>query len=185
MVPQSSWVVKKFIGEFLGKISGDFSTPPSAPPEPPGRGGSARTPGTPPWGGPPRKRGRPSPRAFLAKNVQKRGSNMPKMGFFGHFWGIFGRNLHFFDKFWKVSGELCREKNGLQASLSAGEKPANLYSTKCRIFGPPPPPGGYQCTECTSRGSRGPSPLGPAQARSPPFAPRAPLNMLPLQMKLY
>ena len=162
---------KKINGDFFSKkTSGFFDTPPSAL-RAPSRGGSARTPGDPPLGGSPPKKGSPLPRAILAKKGEKRGPNMPEMGFLGAKMAIFGRNLHFFDKFSKVSGELCRRKNAPRRLLSAVQKPANLYSTKCRFFGPPPPPGGYQCTECTSRGSRGPSPLGPAQARSPPSLP--------------
>jgi hypothetical protein len=49
---------------------------------------------------------------------------------------------HFFVKivyFSKRSGELCKWKNAPQGVLYALQKPANLYSTKCRIFGPHPP----------------------------------------------
>ena len=153
-----------------------FHTPPSAL-RAPSRGGSARTPGDPPLGGSPPKKGSPLPRGISRQNSRKRGRNRAKMGFFGGFSPQKCRNLHFFDKFSKVSGELCREKNAPRRLLSAVQKPANLYSTKCRFFGPPPPPGGYQCTECTSRGSRGPSPLGPAQARSPPSLPERLLHV--------
>jgi hypothetical protein len=53
------------------------------------------------------------------------------------------KNAHFFVKivfFSKRSGELCKSKNAPQGVLSAWQKPANLYSTKCRIFGAHPPP---------------------------------------------
>ena len=131
-------------------------------------------PGDPPLGGSPPKKGSPLPRGISRQNSRKRGRNRAKMGFFGGFSPQKCRNLHFFDKFSKVSGELCREKNAPRRLLSAVQKPANLYSTKCRFFGPPPPPGGYQCTECTSRGSRGPSPPRTRPSAVPTFAPRAP-----------
>jgi len=156
---------------FFVKNLRDFLDPPVRSSGAPWKGGLCPDPRDPPLGGSPPKKGSPLPARKIAKKVQFWGPNMPKMGILGPKMAIFGRNLHFFDKFSKVSGELCREKNALRRRLSAVQKPANLYSTKCRFFGPPPPPGGYQCTECTSRGSRGPSPLGPAQARSPPSLP--------------
>ena len=177
-MPQSSWVVRKFIGEFWEKSEAIFHTPPSAL-RAPSRGGSARTPGDPPLGGSPPKKGSPLPRGISRQNSRKRGRNRAKMGFFGGFSPQKCRNLHFFDKFSKVSGELCREKNAPRRRLSAVQKPANLYSTKCRFFGPPPPPGGYQCTECTSRGSRGPSPPRTRPSAVPTFAPRAPFACCP------
>ena len=143
-----------------------FHTPPSAL-RAPSRGGSARTPGDPPLGGSPPKKGSPLPARKIAKKVQFWGPNMPKMGILGPKMAIFGRILTIFDKFSKVSGELCREKNALRRRLSAVQKPANLYSTKCRFFGPPPPPGGYQCTECTSRGVPGPRPPKPRPSATP------------------
>ena len=90
--------------------------------------------------------------------------------------------LHIFHFFSKVSRELCREKNGLLGRVSAVQKPANLYSTKCRFFGPPPPPGGYQCTRVPSRGVFGGPPQNPAQPQAPLHAPGAFFNMLPLQI---
>ena len=143
-----------------------FHTPPSAL-RAPSRGGSARTPGPPLPGGSPRKKGSPLPRGISRQNSRKRGRNRAKMGFFGGFSPQKCRNLHDFDKFSKPSGELCREKNALRRRLSAVQKPANLYSTKCRFFGPPPPPGGYQCTECTSRGVPGPRPPKPRPSATP------------------
>ena len=175
-VPQLRWDRKKNYFFFAKKLR-VFLDPPVRSSGAPCQGGLCPDPRDPPLGGSPPKKGSPLPRAFFAKKREKRGPNMPKMGFLGPKMAIFGRNLHFFDKFSKVSGELCREKNAPRRLLSAVQKPANLYSTKCRFFGPPPPPGGYQCTECTSRGSRGPSPLGPAQARSPPSLPERLLHV--------
>ena len=151
---------------FREKSEAIFHTPPSAL-RAPSRGGSARTPGDPPLGGSPPKKGSPLPRRISRQNSRKRGRNRAKMGFFGGFSPQKCRNLHFFDKFSKVSGELCREKNAPRRLLSAVQKPANLYSTKCRFFGPPPPPGGYQCTECTSRGVPGPRPPKPRPSATP------------------
>jgi hypothetical protein len=169
LVPQRSWVGKNF---------GEIFRPPRPLLRSPLRGGALPgppdPPGDPPPPGPTPKKGSPLPARKNAKKGEKRGPNMPEMGFLGAKMAIFGRNLHFFDEFSKVSGELCREKNAPRRLLSAGEKPANLYSTKCRFFGPPPPPGGYQCTECTSRGSRGPSPPRTRPSAVPTFAPRAP-----------
>jgi hypothetical protein len=154
-----------------------FYHPPVRSSGAPSEGGLCPDPPTPLPRGTPPKKGSPLPRAILAKKGEKRGPNMPKMGFLGGFLAIFGRFFPFFDKKLKTSRELCREKNAPRRRLSAGEKPANLYSTKCRFFGPPPPPGGYQCTRVPSRGSRGPSPLGPAQARSPPSLPERLLHV--------
>ena len=145
-----------------------FCDPPHAPSGPPcPGGGSARARRRPPPGGPPKK-GSPLPRGISRKKVQKRGQNRGKMGFLGpkmcqnvHF-------LHIFDKKSKTSGELCRRKNAPQPPLSAVQKPANLYSTKCRFFGPPPPPGGYQWTRVHSRGGFGGTPPNPPAQAAPP-----------------
>ena len=114
---------EKSLWDFSGKkTSGFFYTPPSAL-RAPSRGGSARTPGDPPLGGSPPKKGSPLPRGISRQNSRKRGRNRAKMGFFGGFSPQKCRNLHFFDKFSKVSGELCREKNALRRRLSAVQKP--------------------------------------------------------------
>src|SRR6187431_659966 len=152
-----------------------FCDPPHAPSGPPcPGGGSARARRRPPPGGPPKK-GSPPPRGISRKKVQKRGQNRGKMGFLGpkmcqnvHF-------LHIFDKKSKTSGELCRRKNAPQPPLSAVQKPANLYSTKCRFFGPPPPPWGVPVDESPlPRGFSGTPPKSPCPSVSPDTAPRAP-----------
>ena len=164
---------------FLQKMFNIFCDPPHAPSGPPcPGGGSARARRRPPPGGPPKK-GSPLPRGISRKKVQKRGQNRGKMGFLGpkmcqnvHF-------LHIFDKKSKTSGELCRRKNAPQPPLSAVQKPANLYSTKCRFFGPPPPPGGYQWTRVHSRGVFGDPPEIPCPNCAPAHAPRAPFACCP------
>ena len=66
----------------------------------------------------------------------KKCTNRPKSG-------VFGPKKHtFFLKtvfFWLLSTSIAPGKKHAQGVLSAWKKPANLYSTKCRIFGPPPP----------------------------------------------
>ena len=166
--PCYAWSEKMFRTFFVKNLR-DFLDPPVRSSGAPWKGGLCPDPRDPPLGGSPPKKGSPLPARKIAKKVQFWGPNMPKMGILGPKMAIFGRILTIFDKFSKVSGELCREKNALRRRLSAVQKPANLYSTKCRFFGPPPPPGGYQCTECTSRGPRGvPTPLpGPVPKRGP------------------
>ena len=92
MVPQSSWVVKKFIGEFLGKISGDFSHPPVRPPGPL-EGGLCPDPRGPPPGGVPPKKGVAPPRAKNREKSAILGAQYAKNGHFGakngHFWANF------------------------------------------------------------------------------------------------
>jgi len=56
------------------------------------------------------------PREIVQKNVKKR---------------VFGKNVL----------RITHCVFGLQGTLSAWRKPANLYSTKCRFFGPTPPSG--------------------------------------------
>ena len=108
------------------------------------------------------------PARKIAKTGQLWGPNMPKMGILGPKMAIFGRNLHFFDKFSKVSGELCREKNAPRRRLSAVQKPANLYSTKCRFFGPPPPPPGVPVHRVhLPRGPGAPPPKTPCPRTAP------------------
>src|SRR6187551_1444101 len=157
-----------FLNFFLQKMEAIFCDPPHAPSGPPcPGGGSARARRRPPPGGPPKK-GSPLPRGISRKKVQKRGQNRGKMGFLGPKMCQNVHILHIFDKKSKTSGELCRRKNAPQPPLSAVQKPANLYSTKCRFFGPPPPPGGYQWTRVHSRGGfRGPPRNPPAQAAPP------------------
>jgi hypothetical protein len=74
-------ILEKFFtppGVSSGTLEGDsVHAPPPRPRRPP-----------PP--GPTPKKGSPLPRAFFAKKGEKRGPNMPKMGFLGGFWGIFG-----------------------------------------------------------------------------------------------
>src|SRR6187551_950694 len=149
-----------------------FYDPPHAPSGPPSRGGgSARARRRAAAGAPPKK-GSPLPPEKSRQKVQKRGQNRGKMGFLGPKMCQNVHILHIFDKKSKTSGELCRRKNAPQPPLSAVQKPANLYSTKCRFFGPPPPPGGYQWTRVHSRGGfRGPPRNPPAQTWPPPPLP--------------
>src|SRR6187551_1358512 len=161
---------KKSVEIFFTKIFKNFCDPPHAPSGPPcPGGGSARAAAARPPGGPPKK-GSPLPRGISRKKVQKRGQNRGKMGFLGPKMCQNVHILHIFDKKSKTSGELCRRKNAPQPPLSAVQKPANLYSTKCRFFGPPPPPGGYQWTRVHSRGVPGgfPPPARPRAQASPP-----------------
>jgi hypothetical protein len=71
--------------------------------------------------------------------------------------------------------------------LSAWEKPANLYSTKCRIFGPHPPVrstvvGHPSPTACF----RTPETRRPAGARFPEAAtPVAPILFLKIKNKIF
>jgi len=155
-----------------------FYTPPAAF-GPLGGGalpGHPRPPGDPPPPGPTPKKGSPLPARKNAKKGRKMAPNMPKMGFLGAKMAIFGRNLHFFEQFSKVSGELCREKNAPRRLLSAGEKPANLYSTKCRFFGPPPPPWGVPVHRVHLPRVPGALPPRTRPSAVPTFAPRAPFQ---------
>src|SRR6187431_1742587 len=164
--------IKKIIAIFFIPSPGRFLRNPQGG-VPPRRPAAAARRGDPP------KKGSPLPRGISRKKVQKRGQNRGKMGFLGpkmcqnvHF-------LHIFDKKSKTSGELCRRKNAPQPPLSAVQKPANLYSTKCRFFGPPPPPGGYQWTRVHSRGVFGGPPEIPCPSSAPAHAPRAPFACCP------
>jgi hypothetical protein len=69
---------------------------------------------------------------FFARNYTNCVKNGQKTSNFAHFFV----KIVFFSK---RSGELCKSKNAPQGVLSAWQNPANLYSTKCRIFGPHPP----------------------------------------------
>ena len=151
-----------------------FYHPPVRSSGAPWKGGLCPDPRDPPLGGSPPKKGSPLPARKIAKKVQFWGPNMPKMGILGPKMAIFGRILTIFDKFSKPSGELCREKNALRRRLSAVQKPANLYSTKCRFFGPPPPPPGVPVHESAlPRGFWGTPPKSPTQPQAPLHAPGA------------
>jgi hypothetical protein len=63
--------------------------------------------------------------------------NVQKMGFLGEKACIFGQFVHNFAQKWPL---FCGHSPPLQGCQSVGKKPANLYSTKCRIFGPRTPP---------------------------------------------
>ena len=164
---------KKFLEFFFYKKTlSFFVTPPTRPPGPPAQGGAPPAPAAARRRGDPRKRGRPSRAEFRAKKCEK----SAKIGVKWGFWGVkSAKNVHFlhiFDKKSKTTGELCRQKNAPQPPLSAVQKPANLYSTKCRFFGPPPPPGGYQCTRVHSRGVFGGPPQNPLPKQRPRARPR-------------
>ena len=85
--------------------------------------------------------------------------------------------MHIFAKFRKFSlftGGVCSSKNAPRRRLSAVQKPANLYSTKCRFFGPPPPPPGVPVHESAlPRGFWGTPPKSPTQPQAPLHAPGA------------
>jgi len=85
--------------------------------------------------------------------------------------------VHIFAKFRKFSlftGGVCSSKNAPRRRLSAVQKPANLYSTKCRFFGPPPPPPGVPVHESAlPRGFWGTPPKSPTQPQAPLHAPGA------------
>lgn len=90
------------------------------------------------------KTGVSPPCFFLCKKCQKTPFFLKIVAFFGVFWPIFG---HFWPKSRKNAfsvGGVCYEKNARQGLSSAWQKPANLYSTKCRIFGIWPPVGGHR-----------------------------------------
>jgi hypothetical protein len=63
-------------------------------------------------------------------------TNRPKSGVFWSKSGNFFLKTVFF---WLFVTSIAPGKKHAQGVLSAWEKPANLYSTKCRIFGPHPP----------------------------------------------
>ena len=107
-------------------------------------GGAPRTACKTGVSGHPPKSGVSPPCFFLCKKPPKMAFFLKKRAFFGVFWPIFG---HFWPKSRKnvfSVGGVCYEKNTRQGLSSAWQKPANLYSTKCRIFGIWPPVGGHR-----------------------------------------
>src|SRR6188768_3614120 len=58
-------------------------------------------PGTPPWGGPPQKRGRPSPREKSRKKGEIWGPICEKWGFWGQKWPFSGEICTFLSNFQK------------------------------------------------------------------------------------
>jgi hypothetical protein len=60
-----------------------------------------------------------------------------KSAFPGRKAGIFDRFVHEIAHFWHL---FCGHSSRPMGCQSVGKKPANLYSTKCRIFGPRTPP---------------------------------------------
>ena len=83
-MPQRSWVNKNYFIIFRQNLNAEIFTPPAACG--PLRGEALPgPPGDPPWGGPPRKRGRPSPAEFPAKIREKGAEIGLKWGFLGVF----------------------------------------------------------------------------------------------------
>ena len=91
------------------------------------------------WAGPlARHPDPPKPRFWACqKVVPPPCKNVQKMGFLGEKACIFGQFVHNFAQKWPL---FCGHSPPLQGCQSVGKKPANLYSTKCRIFGPRTPP---------------------------------------------
>jgi len=77
------------------------------------------------------------PKTPCQKVVPPPCKNVQKMGFLGEKACIFGQFVHNFAQKWPL---FCGHSPPLQGCQSVGKKPANLYSTKCRIFGPRTPP---------------------------------------------
>jgi hypothetical protein len=77
------------------------------------------------------------PKSACQKVVPPPCKNVQKMGFLGEKACIFGQFVHNFAQKWPL---FCGHSPPLQGCQSVGKKPANLYSTKCRIFGPRTPP---------------------------------------------
>ena len=73
---------------------------------------------------------------FLACQKSSLPCKNAKMGFLGEKACIFGQFVHNFAQKWPL---FCGHSPPLQGCQSVGKKPANLYSTKCRIFGPRTP----------------------------------------------
>jgi hypothetical protein len=82
------------------------------------------------------------PRENVQKNVKKR---------------VFGKNVL----------RITHCVFGLQGTLSAWRKPANLYSTKCRFFGPPPPLRGHRGGDHPPDGLLGGPPQNASHTRTP------------------
>ena len=77
-------------------------------------------------------------RVFFAKKCEKNAFFVKKRRFFAIFRRIFAKNdqkIVIFAHFFFFIGGLCYRKKRAQGVSSAWQKPANLYSTKCRIFG--------------------------------------------------
>jgi len=75
---------------------------------------------------------------FFAKKCKKNAFFVKKRRFFAIFRRIFAKNdqkIVIFRHFFFFIGGLCYRKKRAQGVSSAWQKPANLYSTKCRIFG--------------------------------------------------
>ena len=75
---------------------------------------------------------------FFAKKCEKNAFFVKKRRFFAIFRRIFAKNdqkIVIFAHFFFFIGGLCYRKKRAQGVSSAWQKPANLYSTKCRIFG--------------------------------------------------
>ena len=75
---------------------------------------------------------------FFAKKCKKNAFFVKKRRFFAIFRRIFAKNdqkIVIFAHFFFFTGGLCYRKKRAQGVSSAWQKPANLYSTKCRIFG--------------------------------------------------
>jgi hypothetical protein len=93
----------------------------------------------PSWSVPLARHPGPEKPPFLAcqKVVPPPCKNVQKMGFLGEKACIFGQFVHNFAQKWPL---FCGHSPPLQGCQSVGKKPTNLYSTKCRIFGPRTPP---------------------------------------------
>jgi hypothetical protein len=113
----------------------------------------------------------------------KKCTNRPKSGVFWSKSGNFFLKTVFF---WLFVTSIAPGKKHAQGVLSAWEKPANLYSTKCRIFGPHPPVrstvvGHPSPTACF----RTPETRRPAGARFPEAATHVAPKYIFIKIKIY
>ena len=91
------------------------------------------------WAGPLARHPGPQKPRFWAcqKVVPPPCKNVQKSAFLGEKACIFDHFVHNFAQKWPL---FYGHSPPLQGCQSVGKKPANLYSTKCRIFGPRTPP---------------------------------------------
>ena len=160
-----------------------FTLPPGVPSGTP-QGGGPPTPRPAPPGGDPPKKGRPYPPQFRAKKGGFWGQNRAKMGVLGGFWRpkvTFFCKFHFF---LKIDTSIAPRKKAFEPGCPLCKNPPIYTVLNAAFSAPHPPLGGTSGRESTPEGFSGGPPQNPAHTRPPPFAPRAPFEMWPLQMKL-
>ena len=156
--PCYAWSEKN-INIFFVKNLRDFLDPPVRSSGAPWKGGLCPDPRDPPLpGGPPEKRGRPSPGEKTRKNAKKGGPICEKWGFWGQKWPFSGEICTFLTIFQKWPGSYAGKKRAFKPACPLGKNPPIYTVLNAAFSAPHPPLGGTSAQSAPPEGPGGPPP---------------------------